>query len=269
MERKLAILDIINQHAQGQVRVWGGQWQKKWADPLWLAKLERCTRPYGAEGTSLSLSDSPRPSWRTRWTLGCGLAWTPSRSCSGHQALKDHPKLLGEHALGAHGGRAGGALPKIHAHPTFRGWGSEPCCGQGLWTAAMFRHVLLWSTSLPVRCVRAMSGMCYLWTIHCLSGIFPACLGMSYFPATRCLSGVCKACLSMSYFRTIHCLSGTRKACLRMSYGAIRSCQVFVRHVLTCVTLEQVTACQVCTGHVYACLILEQLAACQVFAFHV
>ena len=23
------------------------------------------------------------------------------------------------------------------------------------WTAAMFRHVFLWSTSLPVRCVRA------------------------------------------------------------------------------------------------------------------
>ncbi|CAL1128597.1 unnamed protein product, partial [Cladocopium goreaui] len=30
MERKLAILDIINQHSQGQLRVWGGQWQKKW-----------------------------------------------------------------------------------------------------------------------------------------------------------------------------------------------------------------------------------------------
>ena len=74
IERKLAILAILNQHAQGQVRVWGGQWQKKWADPLWaadgkpdqLASLERCTRPYGAEGTSLSLSDSPRPSGRTR-----------------------------------------------------------------------------------------------------------------------------------------------------------------------------------------------------------
>ena len=59
-------------------------------------------------------------------------------------------------SIGAHRGRAGGALPKIHAYPTFRGFGSEPCWGHVLqWTAAMFRHVFLWSTSLSVRCVRA------------------------------------------------------------------------------------------------------------------
>ena len=61
MERKLAILDIINQHSQGQLRVWGGQWQKKWDElniPGWamsgrqehLRPLESCTRPYGPTG---------------------------------------------------------------------------------------------------------------------------------------------------------------------------------------------------------------------------
>ena len=96
IERKLAILAILNQHAQGQVRVWGGQWQKKAAEltiPLWaadgkpdqLANLERCTRPYGAVGdfpqfvrfTKAELEDQVNPGMRPSMDTIQKLFWAP------------------------------------------------------------------------------------------------------------------------------------------------------------------------------------------------
>ena len=52
---------VINAHEGKSVRIWGGQWRKKWtameipswaqeAKPGQLEQLEKCTRPYGPEG---------------------------------------------------------------------------------------------------------------------------------------------------------------------------------------------------------------------------
>ena len=79
MERKLAILDIINQHSQGHLRVWGGQWQKKWDElniPGWAmsgrqprntcAPWSRAPNRMDPRVTSISLSASLLRNWRTR-----------------------------------------------------------------------------------------------------------------------------------------------------------------------------------------------------------
>ena len=95
-ERKVAILDIINAHEGKSVRIWGGQWRKKWTTmeiPSWaseakpgqLAQLERCTRPYGPEGdfhefcrfTEEELADQVRLGTRPAEDTIVKMFWAP------------------------------------------------------------------------------------------------------------------------------------------------------------------------------------------------
>ena len=102
----------------------------------------------------------------------------------------------------------------------------------------MFKHVLFWSNSLPVRYLHVMFDMCCSRAIPCLSGIcnaffkhvlFGSLQGLLKHVLPRRNSLPVKACLNMFYFGATRCLSGIRKPCLDMcsleQFAAVRYLQ--------------------------------------------